>query len=200
MAPPARAATPARAAQHDAKTAGAARCKPGRLTRDDADGCHRAACPAATGKTRCPPRPSSMTASRDRPEIPQPPQHPQGRRTQQAITVPADVNAKTRQEHDYPSPAWRRSRARRSGAERGFATVKGPAGNDATRGWRRLTGPTPLMLFTTALPAVRNQRIIAARDARQEGNARRAARGLPPKTRKRRRETLTTLAAATGPP
>jgi hypothetical protein len=61
-------------------------------------------------------------------------------------------------------------------------------------------GLAPLMLFTVTLLAVRNQRILTAWDARQEDNARRAARGLPPRTRKRRRKTLATLAAAPGPP
>jgi hypothetical protein len=198
--PLARAATKEQAAAHDARTAETARYKLGRLTRDDADGYHRAQCPAATGKIRCPLRPASMTLDRDRPEILQPPEHPQPCCTQQAITVPAQVNAKTRQKHDYPSAAWRRSYARRTGAERGFATAKDPASNDITRGWCRLMGLTPLMLFTVTLLAVRNQRILTAWDARQEDNARRAARGLPPKTRKRRRKTLTTTAAGAGPP
>jgi hypothetical protein len=136
-----------------------------------------------------------MTLDRDRPEILQPPEDPQACCTQQTITVPAEVAAKTRQKHDYPSAAWRRSYARRSGAERGFATTKDPASNDTTRGWCRLMGLTPLMLFTVTLLVVRNQRILTAWDARQEDNARRAARGLPPKTRKRRRKTLATLAA-----
>jgi hypothetical protein len=110
------------------------------------------------------------------------------------------VLAKTAQKRDYPSAAWRRSYARRTGAERGFATAKDPASNDIARGWCRLMGLPPLMLFTTVLLAVRNQRILTAWNARQEDNARRAARGLPPKTRKRRRKTLATLAAAPGPP
>ena len=84
-----------------------------------------------------------MTLDRSRPEILHPPQHPQACCTQQTITVPADVNAKTRQKHDYPSAAWRRSYARRTGAERGFATAKDPATNDITRGWCRLMGLTP---------------------------------------------------------
>jgi hypothetical protein len=109
------------------------------------------------------------------------------------------VLAKTAQKHDYPSAAWRRSYARRSGAERGFATVKDPASSDTSRGWCRLTGLTPLMLFTTVLLAVRNQRILTARDARQDENARRAARGLPPRTRKRRRKTPAALTAAAPP-
>jgi hypothetical protein len=54
IAPLARAATPAQAAAHDARTAEAARHKLGRLTADDEDGCHRVQCPAAAGKIRCP--------------------------------------------------------------------------------------------------------------------------------------------------
>jgi hypothetical protein len=199
LAPLSRAATPAQAAAHDATTAEAARYKLGRITADDPDGYHRVACPAATGKIRCPLRPASMTLDRDRPEILQPPEHPQACCTQQTLTIPADVLAKTAQKHDYPSAAWRRSYARRSGAERGFATVKDPASNDISRGWCRLMGLAPLMLFTTALLAVRNQRILTAWNARQEENARRAARGLPPRTRKRRRKTPAALTAAAPP-
>ena len=195
LGPLARTATPQQAAAHDAKTAETARYKLGRLTADDEDGYHRVQCPAVTGKIRCPLRPSSMTLDRDRPEVLQPPEHAQACCTQQAITVPAEVAAKTRQKHDYPSAAWRRSYARRSGAERGFATAKDPASNTIARGWCRLTGLAPLMLFTVTLLIVRNQRIITAWNARQDENQRRAARGLPPKTRKRRRKTLATLAA-----
>jgi hypothetical protein len=146
LGPLSRAATPQQAAAHDARTAEAARYKLGRLTSDDADGYHRVQCPAAAGKVRCPLQPPSMTLDRDRPEILTPPEHPQARCTQQSVTVPPHVNAKTRQKHDYPSAAWRRSYARRSGAERGFATAKDPAGNDIARGWCRLMGLAPLML------------------------------------------------------
>jgi hypothetical protein len=194
--PLARAATPEQAAAHDAKTAEAARCKLGRLTRDDENGSHRVQCPAAAGKIRCPLRPPSMTLDRDRPEILTPPQHPQACCTRQTITIPAGVLAKTAQKHDYPSAAWRRSYARRSGAERGFATAKDPASNTISRGWCRLTGLTPLMLFTTALLAIRNHRILAAWNARQNDSARRAARGLPPRTRRRRRRSPAMAAAA----
>jgi hypothetical protein len=136
-----------------------------------------------------------MTLDRDRPEILQPPDHPPACCAQQTITVPPDVLAKTAQKHDYPSAAWRRSYARRTGAERGFATAKDPATNDISRGWCRLMGLAPLMLFTTTLLIVRNQRILHAWNARQEETQRRAAAGLPPKTRKRRRKTLAGLAA-----
>ena len=198
LGPLARTAAKEQAADHDRKTSELARYKLGRITADDADGYHRVQCPAAMGKVRCPLRPASMTLDRDRPEILQPPEHPQACCTQQTITVPPDVLAKTAQKHDYPSATWRRSYSRRTGAERGFATAKDPASNDIARGWCRLMGPAPLTLFTAVLLIVRNQRILAAWNARQEETQRRAAAGLPPKTRKRRRKTLAGLAA--GPP
>jgi hypothetical protein len=194
--PLARTATKEQAADHDRKTAELARYKLGRITADDPDGYHRVACPAVMGKIRCPLRPASMTLDRSRPEILQPPEHPQACCTQQTLTIPPEVNAKTRQKHDYPSAAHRRSYARRTGAERGFATAKDPATNDLRRGWCRLTGLAPLMLFTTTLLIARNQRILAAWSTRQQENARRAAQGLPPRTRRRRRKTLTMPAHA----
>jgi hypothetical protein len=56
------------------------------------------------------------------------------------------------------------------------------------------------MLCITTMFAARNQRILTAWNNRQQENEHRAAKGLPPKTRHRRRKTLTTLTAATGPP
>ena len=70
LAPLSCAAAPAQAAAHDAKTAEAARYKLDRLTSDDTDGYHRAACPAATGKIRCPLQPPSMLLdSGDDPDV-----------------------------------------------------------------------------------------------------------------------------------
>jgi hypothetical protein len=198
LGPLARTATKEQAADQDRKTAELARYKLGRLTADDEDGYHRVQCPAAMGKTRCPLRPASMTLDRDRPEILAPPAHPPACCTQQTITVPPQVTAKTAQKHDYPSAAHRRSYARRTGAERCFATIKDPATSDITRGWCRLMGLTPLMLAVTCLIVARNQRIITAWNTRQDDIQHRADAGLPPKTRRRRRRTLAGLAA--GPP
>ncbi|HEY2309015.1 MAG TPA: hypothetical protein VGI05_24320 [Streptosporangiaceae bacterium] len=183
-------------ASHDQQAAELARHKLGRISADDADGYHRIMCPAAMGKIRCPLRPPSMTLDRNRPEILTPPGHPPACCTQQTITVPPDVAAKTRQKHDYPSPAHRRSYARRTSAERTFSTIKDPATTSIARGWCRLTGLTPLTLWLACLLTVRNQRILTAFDARQAANARRAAAGLPPRTRRRRRKTLASLAPA----
>ena len=181
LGPLARSATREDAAAHDTRTAELARYKLGRITADDADGYHRVACPAAAGKIRCPFRPPSMTLDRDRPEILQPPQHPQACCTQQTITVPPGRQREDRAETRLPVQAHRRSYARRTGAERGFATAKDPATNDISRGWCRLMGLTPLMLAVTCLLVVRNQRILAAWDSPAEENERRAAAGLPPK-------------------
>jgi len=198
--PLARGATSEQVSAHDEQSAELARHKLGKITCDDADGYHRVMCPAAMGKIRCPLRPASMTLDRDRPEILTPPEHPPACCTQQTVTVPPQTCAKTAQKHDYPSAAHRKSYARRTGAERTFATAKDPASNNIARGWTRLMGLAPLTLWLTCLLTVRNQRILTAWTARQDDNARRAAAGLPPKTRRRRRKTLASLAATTAPP
>jgi len=73
-------------------------------------------------------------------------------------------------------------------------TIKDTASNNIARGWCRLTGVTTITLWITCLLVIRNQRILTAYHARQADNARRAAAGLPPRTRKRRRTSLTQLA------
>ena len=196
LGPLAPAATADQVTAHDQQTAELARHKLGRLTGDDADGYHRVTCPAVMAKLRCPLRPASMTLDRSRPEILTPPEHPPACCTQQTLTISPDIAAKTRQKHDYPSAAHRRSYARRTSAERTFSTIKDPASNDIARGWCRLMGLTPLTLWLACLLTIRNQRILNAWNARQALNARRAAAGLPPKTRRRRRKTLASLTAA----
>jgi hypothetical protein len=183
------------AAAHDQQATELARHKLSRHTADDTDGYHRATCPALTGKIRCPLRPNSMKLPRDRPQILTPPEHPPACCTQQTITIGPDVAAKTRQKHDYPSADWRRSYTRRTSAERANATLKDTATTNIARGWCRLTGLAPLTLWLACALTVRNQRILTAWDNRQHDNARRAAAGLPPRTRKRRRTTLAQLTA-----
>ena len=198
LGPLAPAATPGQVTAHDQQAAELARHKLGRISADDADGYHRVMCPAVMGKIRCPHQPDSMKLDRARPEILTPPEHPPACCAQQTITVPPEVAAKTRQKHDYPSPEHRRSYARRTSAERTFSTIKDPATTSIARGWCRLTGVTPLALWLACLLGVRNQRILSAWDIRQADSNKRAAAGLPPKIRKRRRKTLASLAA--GPP
>jgi hypothetical protein len=176
-------ASAADTAAHDQKTAELARYKLGIHAGDDADGYRRHACPAAAGKIRCPLRPESMTLDRSRPEILSVPEHPPACCTQQTITAGPGVAPKTRQKHDYPSAEWRTSYARRTAAERLNSAIKDPAVNSIDQGWIRLMGLTPLTLWLACLIVVRNQRTLAAFQARQEHHARAAAR---PRTRKRR--------------
>ena len=201
LQPLARGASAEQTAAHDRQTAELARHKLSPITSHDPDGYHRVICPAAQQKLRCPLRPQSMTLPHDRPQVLSPPEHPPACCQQQTITVPPSVNAKTAQKHDYPSPEHRRSYARRSAAERTYATVKDPATNDLTRGWCRITGLTPIALLTATVFIARNLRIHDSFAARQAENQRRAANGLRPKQRKRRRQTTTDLiSAANAPP
>jgi hypothetical protein len=143
-----------------------------------------------------------MSLPHSRPQVLTPPEHQPPCCTQQTITVPPSVNAKTAQKHDYPSAAFRASYARRSAAERAFSTIKDPATNDiSAKGWCRLAGITAPSLLLACLLVVRNIRIADAFAARQAEQARRAACGRPPRTRSRRRRTIhDLLAEANAPP
>lgn len=186
---------------HDRQCQELARYKLAPLTSYDTDGYRRVICPAANDTIRCPLRPRSLTLPHDHPTILTPPQHPPVCCTQQTITVPPTVNAKTAQKHDWPSAQHRRSYTRRTAAERTFATLTDRATNDLSRGWCRLTGLTPIALFIATTLIARNIRINDAFNARQADNQRRAAQGLPPKQRKRRRQSTNDLInAANAPP
>jgi hypothetical protein len=201
LGPLARGASPEQTATHDRQTDELARYKLSPITGYDPDGYHRVRCPAVQGKLRCPLRPASMELDHARPQVLRAPQHPPKCCRQMTITVPPSVNAKTAQKHDYPSAAHRRSYARRSGAERAYSTVKDPATNDLSRGWCRLTGLTPTALFAASVVIARNLRIADSFAARRAENERRAANGLPPRQRKRRRQTRDDLiGAANAPP
>lgn len=200
LSPLAPGATSQQTEAHDQQTGELAKYKLSPITGRDADGYHRVACPATTGKLRCPHRPASMTLPHDRPTITSPPEHPPVCCTQQTITVPPSVNAKTAQKHDYPSAQHRHSYQRRTAAERSFATLFDPAGNNLSRGHCRITGLSATALLTATVTIARNIRIQDAFNARQAEDQRRAAHGLAPKRRRRRRQTTTDLIGATGPP
>jgi hypothetical protein len=200
LRPLARGADAERTEAHDRLCQELSSYKLGPLTGYDPDGYHRVLCPAVQGKLRCPLRPASMELDHARPQVLKRPEHPPRCCRQKTITVPPSVNAKTAQKHDYPSPAHRRSYARRSGAERAYATVKDPATNDLSKGWCRLTGLTPVALFTATVFIARNLRIADSFAARKADDQRRAAAGLPPKQRKRRRQTADDLIGAQNAP
>jgi hypothetical protein len=69
----------------------------------------------------------------------------------------------------------------------------------ADRGWCRITGLTGIALFTATVLIARNLRVADAFTSRQAENQRRAAYGLPPTTRARRRTTTHDLITAHAP-
>jgi hypothetical protein len=200
IGPLARAATSEQTAAHDQRSSELARYKLSPITSHDRDGYHRVICPAAQHKIRCPHRPASLTLPHDHPTIRDPPEHPPTCCTQQTITIPPSVNAKTAQKHDYPSAAHRHSYARRSSAERTFSTIKDPATTNIARGWCRITGLTGIALSCASVLIARNIRVADAFAARQAENERRAANGLPPKQRRRRRTTEQRITTTNTPP
>lgn len=194
LAPLGRGADQQRRADHDRLAGEAARYKLAPISGPDSDGYRRVGCPALAGKLRCPLRPASMALGYDRPTVMRPPEHPPACCSQATITVPPSVNAKTAQKHDYPGPAWALSYARRTGVERSYSTLKDPAATDINRGWCRVMGLGPILLFLTSAVVVRNLRIVDAFEARAVEDARRAEAGLGPRTRRRRRVALADLA------
>ena len=131
-----------------------------------------------------------------RPEILTPPENPPACCTRQTLTVPPQVAAKTAQNTTTrpprtaaPTPAAPAPNAASPPPRTPSATTSAAAG---AASWA-----CPPMLAIACVLVVRNQRILQAWDARQKENERRAAKGLPPKTRRQRRKTLTALA---GPP
>lgn len=188
IGPLSRGATVAEIAAHDARFVEASRYKLGRISADDADGYHRVACPATAGKLRCPLKAKSMALDYEHPEVLSPPEHPPRCCGQGSITVGPEVNAKTRQKHDYPGPAFRRSYRRRTAVERSFSTFKDSATTNVRRGWCRMMGRAKNLVMLTLATVVRNLRVLAAFDTRQHDDARRAAAGQAPRTRRRKRQ------------
>lgn len=188
--------------EHDRRAAELARYKLGQFSSPDADGYRRVMCPAELGKVRCPKKEASMELGFERPEIASPPDPAPACCSQRTLTVPPEVNAKTTQKHDFPSKEHRRSYARRSAAERANATLKDPASTDISRGWCRVMGLTPMTVMLACAVVVRNCRVLDAFEARVALDERRAAAGLPPKTRRRRRKSIDALMAptSTAPP
>lgn len=200
LGPIARDATKEQAESHDQLSTELDRYRLGRISKEDQDGYQRVMCPAVMGKCRCPLRPESLVLGFDRPEVLSPPEHPPDCCTNKTLTVGPHVAAKTAQKHPYPSKAHRRSYARRTAAERTNATIKDPATTDVGRGWCRLMGLAPISLFITCALVVRNMRVTDSFDARREDDERRMQQGMGPKTRRRRRRTISDLVGASGAP
>lgn len=197
LSPLARGASEAETEAHDRKADEAERYRLSPVTSRDGDGYRRLACPAVKAKLRCPLRVESMKLPYNRPQVEEAPDPLPPCCIQKTITVPAAVNAKTVQKHPYPSPSHRRSYARRSGAERAYASVKDPASNDINRGWCRLGGVAATGLFAASLFVARNLRIADSFAGRLAA----AGAGKKPARRRRRRQgTGDLIAVANAPP
>jgi hypothetical protein len=200
LGPLARGATKDQIRAHDQLTGELDRYRLGRISKEDSDGYQRVMCPAVLGKCRCPLRPESMTLSLERPEVFDPPEHQPACCTQKTLTVGPEVAPKTAQKHPYPSRAHRHSYARRTAAERTNSTIKDKARTDVSRGWCRLMGLAPITVFIACGLVVRNMRVIDSFEASRENDERRMADGREPKTRRRRRRTLSDLVGAQATP
>ena len=91
---------------------------------------------------------------------------------QVSITVAPQVNEKTRQKHDYAGPAHRDSYARRTAAERTYASLADPSVGGIRRGWCRLFGRAKNTLMYALAVVVRNVRIVESFERREAQEAR----------------------------
>ena len=186
-----RGAQPEQATDHDQKCEELARYRFSPVTAADGEGYQRFSCPATTGKCRCALKPASMGLSNDRPSVlGAPPGLGERCCRQQTITVPPQVNEKTRQAHAYPSAAHRASYGRRTAAERTYASLADPSTGGIRRGWCRLFGLTKNTLMYALAVMVRNVRIVESFEAQRTSDARRSAIGPKSRARRRRHGTV----------
>jgi len=185
LGPLKRGATKEETAAHDARFAELMRYKFCGLSTPDDDGYQRVVCPAAAGKVRCPHKAASLALSFDRPSVSHPPTELPRCCAQVSITVPPQVNEKTRQKHDYAGPAHRDSYARRTAAERTYASLADPSVGGIRRGWCRLFGRAKNTVMYALAVVVRNVRIVESFERRQAQEAR--ATSIGPRRRRRRR-------------
>ncbi len=176
-------------AEHEHRCAELARYRLSPVAAPDEDGYQRLCCPAVANKIRCLLKPASMKLSAERPSVLEPPARPLSRCcAQQTITVPPQVNEKTRQKHAYPSVAHARSYARRTAAERTYASLADPSAGGIRRGWSRLFGLAKNTLLYALAVAVRNVRVTESFERSRAEKARREALGGGTRRRRRRHQ------------
>ena len=109
------------------------------LCAPDADGYQRVICPAAAGKVRCPHKATSLRLSSNARACRE---HPRAATLlcPKSITVPAQVNEKTRQKHHYAGPAHPPLTTGAPRPERTYASLADPSIGGIRRGWCRLFG------------------------------------------------------------
>jgi hypothetical protein len=188
LGPLKRGASEEETATHDARFAELMRYKFSALSAPDDEGYQRVICPAAAGKVRCPHKADSLALSYERPSVSPPPTELPRCCAQVSITVAPQVNEKTRQKHDYAGPAHRDSYARRTAAERTYASLADPSVGGIRRGWCRLFGRAKNTLMYALAVVVRNVRIVESFERRKAQEAR--AQSIGPRRRRKRRHHL----------
>jgi len=140
-----------------------------RINTADRTGKERYECPARAGKVRCPLVKPSMTRPLALPTVSHPPvDNPPSCCTQRTITLPGDIDAKSRQRHYWGSRDWITAFARRSRAEGWFGNVKNNNTEGLTRGAFRVMGLAKTSLMLGIFAAATNLRLLRLWTTRQE--------------------------------
>jgi len=134
-----------------------------RVAGPDSSGAERFECPVRAGKLRCPLVSLSMGQPVTLPKVLEPPD-PSAHRccTQRTITVPGDVDYKSRQRHYWGSRDWIISFSRRSRVEGWFGNLKDRSREALGRGAFRVMGLCKSSLMLGIYAAATNLRLLDA--------------------------------------
>jgi len=132
-----------------------------RVAGPDSSGPERYECPARAGELRCPLVPQSMGQPVMLPKVLEPPTASAHRCcTQRTITVPGDVDYKSRQRHYWGSRDWISSFSRRSRVEGWFGNLKDRSREALGRGAFRVMGLCKSSLMLGVYAAATNLRLL----------------------------------------
>ncbi len=134
-----------------------------RVAGPDSSGAERYECPARAGKVRCPLVEQSMAQPVTLPKVLEPPERSAHKCcSQRTVTVPGDVDYKSRQRHYWGSRDWISSFSRRSRVEGWFGNVKDRSREALGRGAFRVMGLCKSSLILGIYAAATNLRLLEA--------------------------------------
>ncbi len=138
-----------------------------RVAGPDPDGTERYECPARAGKLRCPLVQHSMALPLALPKVLNPPPPAQHRCcSQRTITVPGEIDDKSRQRHYWGSRSWIASFSRRSRVEGWFGNLKDSSREALGRGAFRVMGLCKSSLMLGIFAVATNLRLLAGWERR----------------------------------
>ena len=142
-----------------------------RVAGPDTTGKERYECPARAGKLRCLLHQPSMAMSLATPTVQKPPPVDEAPKCcrQRTITLPGDIDAKSRQRHYWGSPTWIKAFSRRSRVEGWFGNLKNDSTEALNRGAFRVVGICKTSIMLTIYAAATNLRLLRAWSRRQNG-------------------------------